>query len=110
MFGGLSRLLLLALVVIAVLYAIRQFNKLRQEVRREVPRPRPATQRSSPRQQSQPAVQDLIACRACGAYVAASASGCGQAGCPRPARRNDCQDGYQVSVAVPRSAALMGGG
>jgi len=67
MFGGLSRLLLLALVVIAVLYAIRQFNKLRQEVRREVPRPRPATQRSSPRQQSQPAVQDLIACRACGA-------------------------------------------
>jgi len=83
MFGGLSRLLLLALVVIAVLYAIRQFNKLRQEVRREVPRP--ATQRASPRQQSQPAVQDLIACRACGAYVAASARGCGKAGCPRPA-------------------------
>ena len=83
MFGGLSRLLLLALVVIAVLYAIRQFNKLRQEVRREVPRR--ATQRSSPRQQSQPAVQDLIACRACGAYVAASARGCGKAGCPRPA-------------------------
>jgi hypothetical protein len=85
MFGGLSRLLLLALVVIAVLYAIRQFNKLRQEVRREVPRPRPAAQRASPRQQSQPAVQDLIACRACGAYVAASARGCGKAGCPRPA-------------------------
>jgi hypothetical protein len=83
MFGGLSRLLLLALVVIAVLYAIRQFNKLRQEVRREVPRR--ATQRSSPRQQSQPAVQDLIACPACGAYVAATARGCGKAGCPRPA-------------------------
>jgi hypothetical protein len=85
MFGGLSRLLLLALVVIAVLYAIRQFNKLRQEVRREVPRPRPATQRASPRQQSQAAVQDLIACPACGAYVAAKARGCGKAGCPRPA-------------------------
>jgi len=83
MFGGLSRLLLLALVVIAVLYAIRQFNKLRQEVRREVPRR--ATQRSSPRQQSQPAVQDLIACPACGAYVAATARACGKAGCPRPA-------------------------
>jgi hypothetical protein len=85
MFGGLSRLLLLALVVIAVLYAIRQFNKLRQEVRREVPRPRPATQRAAPRQQSQAAVQDLIACPACGAYVAANARGCGKAGCPRPA-------------------------
>jgi hypothetical protein len=86
MFGGLSRLLLLALVVIAVLYAIRQFNKLRQEVRRDVPRPRPATQRSAPRQQqSQATVQDLIACGACGAYVAASARRCGKAGCPRPA-------------------------
>jgi hypothetical protein len=85
MFGGLSRLLLLALVVIAVLYAIRQFNKLRQEVRPEMPRRRPAPQRSSPRQQSQAAVQDLIACPACGAYVAANARGCGKAGCPRPA-------------------------
>ena len=86
MFGGLSRLLLLALVVIAVLYAIRQFNKLRQEVRPEMPRRRPATQRSARRQQpSQAAVQDLIACPACGAYVAASARGCGKAGCPRPA-------------------------
>jgi len=83
MFGGLSRLLLLALVVIAVLYAIRQFNKLRQEVRPDMPRRRPATQRSSARPQA--AVQDLIACPACGAYVAANARGCGKPGCPRPA-------------------------
>jgi hypothetical protein len=85
MFGGLARLLLLALIVIAVLYAIRQFNKLRQEVRPEMPRRRPATQRSSPRQQPQAVVQDLIACPACGAYVAAAARGCGKPGCPRPA-------------------------
>src|SRR2546423_13889125 len=98
MFGGLSRLLLLALVVIAVLYAIRQFNKLRQEVRPEVPPPRPATQRSSPRRQSQPAVQDLIACRACGTYDAANARGRGKAGFPAPAGRN----------APPRRLPLSG--
>jgi hypothetical protein len=82
MFGGLPRLLLLILVVIAVLYAIRQFNTLRYEQkRREMPRPRP-----SQRRQPRPAIEaeELVSCGTCGSYVAVSARSCGRAGCPRP--------------------------
>lgn len=83
MFGGLPRLLLLVLLVIAVLYAIRQFNKLRQELpRRQVPHrpPQPRPSRSS-----RPVVEaeDLVLCRTCGTYIAASAGACGKPGCPR---------------------------
>jgi hypothetical protein len=31
----------------------------------------------------QPAIQDLVACRVCGAYVAAEAAGCGKPDCPQ---------------------------
>jgi len=83
MFGGLPRLLVLILVVIAVLYAVRQFNTLRYEQkRRQMPRAQP---RSRP-QPSRPAIaaEDLVVCRACGTYIAAGARPCGQPGCPQP--------------------------
>jgi len=70
---ALPKLLLLVLVGVAVWYAIRWFN--RQPTR--VARRRPAT---SP----QPAIEDLVACRICGAYVAADARGCDKPGCPQP--------------------------
>jgi len=75
----LALLLLLALVVLAVWYAVRWFN--RQTAPRAVRRGPGAARSARP----QSAVEDLVACRACGAYVAASARGCGKAGCSRPA-------------------------
>ena len=83
MFGGLPKLLLLVLVVIAVLYAIRQFNKLRQEWSgRQMPRSAPGPQ---PRR-ARPVVEaeELVVCRVCGTYLAVSARHCGKSGCPQP--------------------------
>jgi hypothetical protein len=83
MFGGLPRLLLLVLVIIAVLYAMRQFNTMRYEQkRREVPRVQP---RPQPRP-SRPVIEaeELAMCGVCRTYLAASAPNCGRPGCPRP--------------------------
>ena len=67
------KLVLLILVAVAVWYAMRWLNRVPQNVarRRQAPSPRP-----------QPAVEDLTACRVCGAYVAAGAPACGKPGCP----------------------------
>ena len=69
------KLVLIILVVFAVWYALRWLNRAPPKAvrQREAPSPRP-----------QPAVEDLTACPACGAYVAASARDCGKAGCPQP--------------------------
>ena len=73
------KIVLIVLLMFVVWYAVRWFN--RQTTPRAVRRG-PAAARSA---RPQSAVEDLVACRACGAYVAASARGCGKAGCPRPA-------------------------
>ena len=70
------KLVLFVLVAFAVWYALRWFNRVPPKVVR-----RGAARAARP----QGMVEDLIACTACGAYVAASARGCGKAGCPRPA-------------------------
>jgi hypothetical protein len=69
----LPKLVLLVLVAFAVWYAMRWLNRAPQKVarRHETPSPR-----------AQPAVEDLTACRVCGAYVAANARVCGKPGCP----------------------------
>ena len=69
----LPKLVLLVLVAVAVWYAMRWLNRAPQRVvrRRETTSPRAAT-----------AVEDLTACRVCGAYVATSAPACGKPGCP----------------------------
>ena len=74
------KIVLIIMVIFAVWYAVRWFNR---------PAPK-AVRRGSSRwarwaPRSQAVVEDLVACGACGAYVAASARGCGKAGCPRPA-------------------------
>ena len=43
-----------------------------------------ARRRQSPSPRPQAAVEDLVSCRICGAYVAASAHRCGKADCPQP--------------------------
>ena len=73
----LPKLLLIVLLIAAVWVAFRWRNP----PARSVPRRRPA---ASPRAAQQTAVEDLTACRVCGAYVAASARGCGKPGCPQP--------------------------
>jgi hypothetical protein len=70
---GLPKLLLIVLVVFAVWYAARAFNRIRPRM----PQPRP---------QARPRIEaeDLVACKVCGTYIAASARHCGRAGCLQP--------------------------
>jgi len=72
----LPKLLLIVVLVVAALYAMRWLNRPAPPV----PRRRPAASPSP----AQSAVEDLTACRVCGAYVAASARVCGKPGCPQP--------------------------
>jgi hypothetical protein len=70
---ALPKLVLLAVVGFGVWLAMRWMNGAPTKIvrRREAP----------PRQA---AIQDLVACRVCGAYVAADAAGCGKPHCPQP--------------------------
>jgi hypothetical protein len=72
---GLPKLLLFVLLVFVVWYATRWLNRPAPPI----PRRRPAAPTGR-----QAAVEDLTACRICGAYVAASARACGKPGCPQP--------------------------
>jgi hypothetical protein len=74
---GLPKLLLIVLVVFAVWYAMRAFNRMRPPV----PPPR-----ERQRSQTRPLIEaeDLVSCRVCGTYIATSARHCGRAGCPQP--------------------------
>ena len=69
------KLVLIVVVAVAVWYAMRWLNRAPPVVvrRRQAASPGPL-----------PAVEDLTACPTCGAYVAASARGCGKPGCPQP--------------------------
>jgi hypothetical protein len=68
------KLLLFVLVAIAVWYATRWLNKPAAKVVRRRPSP----------SRAQGAIEDLVACRRCGAYMVANARNCGKAGCPQP--------------------------
>jgi hypothetical protein len=71
-----SKFVLILAVILAVWYAMRWLNRgasVAARRRQPPPGPRP-----------QPAIEDLVACRVCGAYVAAGARACGKAGCPQP--------------------------
>ena len=72
---ALPKLLLFMLLIFVVWYAMRWLNRQAPPVARR----RPAAPTGP-----QTAVEDLTACRVCGAYVAARARGCGKPGCPQP--------------------------
>ena len=77
------KIVLLILVAFALWYAVRWFNRaVPKAVRRGPATGAARTAGSAP---SQAVVEDLVSCRACGAYVAESARRCGKAGCPLPA-------------------------
>ena len=71
---ALPKLILLILVAFAAWYAVRWFNR--------GPTPKVVRRRPASASGPQPAVEDLTACKICGAYVAASARACGKPGCP----------------------------
>ncbi|HTV89403.1 MAG TPA: hypothetical protein VME41_10345 [Stellaceae bacterium] len=69
------KLVLILLIGFLVWYAMRWVNGAAPKMQRRGPA------RPPPRQQ---AIEDLVACDVCGAYVAAGAPACGKPGCPRP--------------------------
>jgi hypothetical protein len=83
MFAGLPELFVILIVVFAAWHVVKAFNRLGTQ-----PRPRRAAGRPEQPQQPQapPLIEaeDLVDCRVCGTYIAASARHCGRADCPRP--------------------------
>ena len=77
MFAGLPELFIILVVVFAAWHVVKAFN----HVRPQTPPPRPRA-----RSQARPLIEaeDLVNCRVCGTYIAASARQCGRAGCPQP--------------------------
>ena len=63
------------LVVILVLIAVWYVKRWLATTVRSTPQRRPAP--------PQRAVEDLVACRVCGAYVSAAGPACGRPDCPR---------------------------
>ena len=71
------KLVLIVVLLVAVWYLARMLNKGASEMaRRRQSRP--------PRPQRQGAIEDLVACRKCGAYIAAGSHNCGRTACPLP--------------------------
>ena len=79
MFPSLSKLALVIAVILVLWYALRWLNRVPSHLMRR--RPAPST---SPQGPAQVAIEDLVACHACGTYIAPSARSCGRPGCPQP--------------------------
>jgi uncharacterized protein len=83
MFGlGVSKLLVLIIVVLAVWYGFKYVNRV-EEVRRASLRRKPA----GPARRDERVIEaeDMVKCRSCGAYVTAKgATRCGRSDCPWP--------------------------
>ena len=77
MFAGLPELFLILVVVFAAWHVVKMFNRANSPPPR-APRPRMHQgQRVSE-------AEDLVACKACGAYIPSSARHCGRTNCPQP--------------------------
>jgi hypothetical protein len=86
MFGfGLSKLLVLVAVVLAVWYGLKFFRRI-DEMREDLKRAHNSAKRGQARAPNRGRTieaEDLVKCRACGAYVAArGAQRCGRSDCP----------------------------
>jgi hypothetical protein len=73
MFAGIPELFVILVVVFAAWHVVKLFNRARPPVPPRRPQTRPMIE-----------AEDLISCRVCGTYIAASARACGRAGCPQP--------------------------
>jgi hypothetical protein len=83
MFAGIPELLVILIVVFAAWHIVKAFNRLGSQ-----PPPRGAARgpQQTQRPQARPMIEaeDLVNCRVCGTYIAASARHCGRADCPQP--------------------------
>jgi hypothetical protein len=82
MFAGLPELFVILIVVFAAWHVVKAFNRMQRSVPPS-PGPRPRAQGSSA---GRPLIEaeDLVSCRVCGTYIAATARHCGRAQCPQP--------------------------
>jgi hypothetical protein len=78
MFGGLPELFIILVVVFAAWHVVKAFNRA---ARPPAAPPRPQAQSQA---RSMIEAEDLVNCRVCGTYIAASTRNCGRAGCPQP--------------------------
>jgi hypothetical protein len=78
MFPSFSKLALVIAVILVLWYALRWLNRAPTNLMRR--RPAPSPQRPA----GPAAIEDLVACAACGTYLAAGARACGKPGCPQP--------------------------
>lgn len=79
MFAGLPELFLILVVVFAAWHVVKLFNRVNTPAAR-----RPGPQAPPPQPRRIIEAEDLVACKACGAYIASSARHCGRADCPQP--------------------------
>jgi hypothetical protein len=77
MFAGLPELFLILVVVFAAWHVVKMFNRANFPPPRA---PRPHVRQG----QRVIEAEDLVACKACGAYIALSARHCGRTNCPQP--------------------------
>lgn len=90
MFGlSFAKVLLLAIVISVVWFGYRWFQRWEKEqaARNAAAAPRARDQARGGGDARQLGAEDMVACTVCGAYVAPrSATSCGKANCPYPAR------------------------
>ena len=79
MFAGLPELFLILVVVFAAWHVVKMFNRANTRVSPRAPGPQ-----TRPPGQRMIQAEDLVACKSCGAYIAASARHCGRVDCPQP--------------------------
>jgi hypothetical protein len=77
MFPSLNKLALLITVILVLWYGLRWLNRVPSHLMRRRAEP-------SPQGATKTAIEDLVACQACGTYIAPNARGCGKPGCPQP--------------------------
>jgi uncharacterized protein len=90
MFGlSFAKVLVLAIVISVVWFGFRWFQRWEKEqaARNATGAPRARDQSRGGGDARQLGAEDMVACNVCGAYVAPrSATSCGKANCPYPAR------------------------
>ena len=84
---SLPKLILIIVLILVVWYVSRAMNRgaaaLERQRRSAAARPR---RQAAPGQSArgQSSIEDLVACRSCGAYVSPGANNCGRPACPQP--------------------------
>lgn len=79
---SLSQLLLILFIILALWYGSRVVSRIERGLRREDEVPRKA-RRGGPRDGARIEAEDMVECRVCGVYVAATgARACGRPDCP----------------------------